>query len=54
MIAQFKGESRKDAIINHFSLDLEEEEEFFAFMEKMGKTVDDDDEVIENLYKMFS
>jgi len=53
MITQFQGEDRKQAITNHFSLDIEEEEPFFEFIEEMGYSIDDEDVIIENLYKMF-
>ena len=44
MIVQFQGEIRKDAIINHFSLDIEEEE-FFQYIEKMGYSEDSEDDI---------
>lgn len=53
MIVQFQGEDRKQAIINHFSLDLEEEEEFFVYMDEMGYTIDSDDDILENLHMMW-
>jgi hypothetical protein len=53
MIPQFQGENRKDAIINHLGLDIEEEEKFFEFIEQMGYTIDAEDEIIEGLYEMF-
>ncbi len=53
MIVQFKGESRKEAIINHFSLDIEEEDLFFKYMADMGYTIDSDDDMLENLYDMW-
>jgi hypothetical protein len=53
MIAQFKGEDRKQAIVNHFSLDIEEEETFFKYIKEMGYTIDYSDEIIESLYEMF-
>lgn len=53
MITQFQGEDRKEAIANHFSLDLDEEELFFEFIEKMGYTVDDEDSIIESLNVMW-
>jgi len=53
MITQFNGESRKDAIINHFSLDIEEENGFLEYIEFMGYTVEADDEKIESLYSMW-
>lgn len=53
MITQFKGESRKDAIVNHFSLDTMEEDKFIAYVKKMGYTIDADDEIIENLHAMW-
>lgn len=54
MIVQFPGEHRKDAIINHFSLDIEEEEWFLDYIKRMGYSIDDDDEIIENLFKMWN
>lgn len=53
MIAQFKGETRKQAIVNHFSLDISEEEQFFKYLSDMGYTVDADDETIESLHEMW-
>lgn len=53
MIAQFKGESRKDAIINHFSLDIVEEEDFFKYMEEMGYSENSEDAILESLVEMF-
>jgi len=52
-ITQFQGESRRDAIINHFSLDIEEECRFFLYIKHMGYTIDADDEIIENLHQMW-
>lgn len=53
MIAQFKGESRKDAIINHFSLDIVEEEDFFKYVEEMGYSENSEDAILESLVEMF-
>jgi len=53
MIIQFSGENRKEAIINHFSLDIEEEELFLAYIEQMGYSIDDKDSIIENLCQMW-
>lgn len=53
MITQFQGESRKDAIINHFSLDIEDEVLFFEYVDKMGYSIDEQDDLIESLYQMF-
>jgi hypothetical protein len=53
MITQFNGESRRDAIINHFSLDSIEEGRFFLYIKHMGYTIDAEDEIIENLHKMW-
>lgn len=53
MITQFQGESRRDAIVNHFSLDLEEEESFFDYIERMGYSEDADDDSIRGLYNMW-
>jgi hypothetical protein len=53
MIVQFSGEDRKEAIVNHFSLDIVEEELFFAYIKQMGYFIDDEDEVIESLHKMW-
>lgn len=52
MIVQFSGETREEAIINHFSLDLEEEEQFFKYIIEMGYTIDSADEILENLIEM--
>lgn len=53
MIIQFKGESRKQAIVNHFSLDIEEEKRFFDYVKDMGYNVEDDDCPIESLHNMW-
>ena len=53
MIVQFSGEDRRDAIVNHFSLDIVEEDAFFEYMERMGYSIDDEDELIEKLYSMW-
>jgi hypothetical protein len=53
MIVQFQGENRKDAIINHFSLDIEEEDEFFQYLEEMGYDENSDDEILESLIVMY-
>jgi hypothetical protein len=53
MIVQFKGETREEAIINHFSLDMEEEDLFMQYISEMGYTINDSDEVIESLHEMF-
>ncbi len=53
MIPQFGGETRKDAIINHFSLDIIEEDGFFEYLSSMGYTEDEDDEIIESLIIMY-
>lgn len=53
MIAQFSGETREEAIINHFSLELEEQERFFEYIEAMGYSIDSEDEILESLIIMF-
>jgi hypothetical protein len=53
MITQFKGESRKLAIVNHFSLDVAEEDRFLKYITDMGYTIDADDETIESLHVMW-
>lgn len=53
MIVQFQGESRKDAIIHHFSLDIVEEEGFFQYIEEMGYDENSDDEILESLVVMY-
>lgn len=53
MIVQFQGEDRKQAIINHFSLDLEEEVEFFVYVESMGYSIYSPDYILENLHLMW-
>jgi hypothetical protein len=53
MIVQFSGEDRKDAIVNHFSLDIVEEEQFMAYIEEMGYSIDDEDDIIEHLCQMW-
>jgi hypothetical protein len=53
MIVQFQGEDRKEAIVNHFSLDIEEEDLFFQYISDMGYTIDADDEIIESLHNMW-
>lgn len=52
MIAQFSGETREEAIVNHFSLDIEEEEQFFQYVKDMGYTIYDSDDILENLIDM--
>jgi len=52
-ITQFNGESRRDAIVNHFSLDVEVEDGFFEFIKELGYDEDDSDEMIESLYEIF-
>lgn len=53
MIIQFQGEDRKEAITNHFSLDIEQEDLFFLFVTEMGYSIEDEDAIIENLHKMW-
>lgn len=53
MIVQFKGETRKQAIVNHFSLDIEDEESFFKYMKEMGYSLDANDDLIESLHNMW-
>ena len=53
MIAQFQGEDRRESIVNHFSLDIEEEEDFFIYIEVMGYNEDSPDEILENLIVMW-
>lgn len=53
MIVELPSEDRWDAIVNHFSLDTMEEDEFLAYIGKMGYTIDADDEIIENLHDMW-
>jgi len=53
MITQFQGEDRKDAIVNHFSLDIVEEDDFFEFIDEMGYSIYDSDDIIESLHEMF-
>lgn len=53
MIVQFSGEDRKDAIVNHFSLDIVEEDLFLGYVKEMGYSIDDDDEIIENPCSMW-
>lgn len=48
MIVQFNGETRHDAIVNHFSLDIEEEEDFFEYLEFLGIDENASDQVIES------
>jgi len=54
MIPRFQGETREDSIINHFSLDIVEEVTFFEYIEEMGYSIDDSDDLIESLHKMFT
>jgi hypothetical protein len=53
MIARFEGETREDSIVNHFSLDIEEQDLFFAYVNEMGYNLDSDDDILENLIKMW-
>jgi hypothetical protein len=52
-IAQFSGETRKESIINHFSLDLEEEVYFFKYIEALGYDENSSDELLTSLHEMF-
>jgi hypothetical protein len=54
MITQFQGEDRKEAIVNHFSLDIDEEDRFFKYIDQMGYSIDAEDEVIESLHRMWN
>jgi len=54
MIPRFQGETREDSIINHFSLDIVEEVTLFEYIEEMGYSIDDSDDLIESLHKMFT
>lgn len=53
MITKFKGENRKESIINHLGIDIDEEDDFFEFIENLGCSIDVEDSIIESLYKMF-
>lgn len=53
MITQFQGESRKQAIVSHFSLDIDEERQFISYIGHMGYSIDADDDIIENLHQMW-
>jgi len=53
MIAQFQGEDRRESIVNHFSLDIEEEEDFFNYLDQMGYDEDSPDEILENCIVMW-
>lgn len=53
-IVQFQGETRRDAIINHFSMDLEDEYRFFEFIQDMGHDENAPDEIIISLWEIFS
>lgn len=52
-ITQFSFETRKQSIINHFSLDIEEEDSFFDFITHLGYDENSDDETIINLHDMW-
>ena len=52
-IVQFSGESRREAIVNHLSLDIEEEDEFFGFISELGYSEDDPDEYIISLHALY-
>jgi hypothetical protein len=52
-IVQFKNEDRRTAIVNHFSLDIEEERLFFKYLEEMGYSIDSEDSIIENMIEMW-
>jgi hypothetical protein len=54
MITQFQGEDRKEAIVNHFSLDIDEEDRFLKYIDQMGYSIDAEDEVIESLHRMWN
>ena len=53
MITQFIGEPRQDAIINHFGLDIVEEESFLKYISSMGYTIDAEDSIIEGLHELW-
>jgi hypothetical protein len=53
MIVQFNGENRKDAIINHFSLDVSQEVSFFEYIQDMGYDENSDDDILESLMEMW-
>lgn len=53
MITQFTGETRKDAVINHFGLDIVEEESFLKYIEQIGYSIEIDDDILENLHEMW-
>jgi hypothetical protein len=54
MIARFEGESRKQAIVNHFSLDIDEEKAFFKYIADMGYEIGASDDIIESLHEMWN
>jgi NTP pyrophosphatase (non-canonical NTP hydrolase) len=49
-IAQFNGESRYDAVVSHFGLDIEEEHSFVSFLGEQNETVYSNDEILSALY----
>jgi len=51
MIVRFDGESNWDSIINHFSLDIDEEYDFENFIMENGETRDSNLEILEQLYE---
>lgn len=51
-ITQFQGEDRMDAIVNHFSLDIEEEVQLLSILKNMGLTIDADDDTIAGIVEM--
>ncbi len=49
-ITQFQGEDRRDAIVNHYGLDMVEEESFFEALEQMGYSENSTDNEIESAH----
>ncbi len=54
MITQFAGETRQEAIVNHYSLDIEEEDSFFEYLMKSLVPLDASDEEIEGHYRKWA
>lgn len=52
-ITHFPGATRWENIVNHFGLDMIEEDQFLKYISDMGYFVESDDETIENLHQMW-
>lgn len=53
MMIQFSGENNWDAIINHNSLNIEEEQSFEDFIKSMKYSKNEDLDILEELFEMW-